>query len=135
VDAGEVFAILGASAGQDDAARPARAAPGEPQPARGGQELVGADDDTRRRGASWAAFQSGALFDLLTLAENVVLIQANVCLPTATEELLARVTSRPGRGRRPASAEISRHASAPASRAPWLWTRRSSCRRADRRPC
>jgi phospholipid/cholesterol/gamma-HCH transport system ATP-binding protein len=60
-----------------------------------GRELVGADEETRAGVLRdlGVAFQSGALFDSLTLVENVLVpIQANSRLPAATAELLARVT-------------------------------------------
>ncbi|HEY6000891.1 MAG TPA: ATP-binding cassette domain-containing protein [bacterium] len=98
VAAGEVFAILGESgAGKTTLVRTLLGL----LPALGGslrvagRELVGAGEDARDAvlGDIGVAFQSGALFDSLTLAENVLVpIRARTDLPASTAALLARVT-------------------------------------------
>jgi phospholipid/cholesterol/gamma-HCH transport system ATP-binding protein len=60
-----------------------------------GRELVGAAEDARTAVLRdiGVAFQSGALFDSLTLAENVLVpIRARTTLPASTAAMLARVT-------------------------------------------
>ena len=98
VGAGEVFAIVGVSgSGKTTLVRALLGL----LPASGGslcvagRELVGASADTRAAvlGDFGVAFQSGALFDSLTLAENVLVpIRARTTLPPATAATLARVT-------------------------------------------
>ena len=60
-----------------------------------GKELAGASEGVRAAILRdfGVAFQSGALFDSLTLAENVLVpINACRCMPASTAKLLARVT-------------------------------------------
>jgi phospholipid/cholesterol/gamma-HCH transport system ATP-binding protein len=98
VAAGEVFAILGESgSGKTTLLRALLGL----LPASSGslrvadRELVGATEDTRAAVLRdlGVAFQSGALFDSLTLAENVLVpIRARTSLPASTAAMLARVT-------------------------------------------
>lgn len=98
VVAGEVFAILGASGSGKTTLL--RVLLGLLPASRGslrvaGRELVGASEEARAEVLRdlGVAFQSGALFDSLTLAENVLVpIRASTGLPEPTAELLARVT-------------------------------------------
>ena len=98
VEVGEVFAILGESgSGKTTLLRALLgllpATSGSLRVA--GRELVGASEDTRAAVLRdlGVAFQSGALFDSLTLAENVLVpIHARASLPASTAALLARVT-------------------------------------------
>lgn len=98
VDAEEVFAIVGVSgSGKTTLVRTLLgllpASHGSLRVA--GRELVGASEDVRAAVLRelGVAFQSGALFDSLTLAENVLVpIRARTSLPAATAATLARVT-------------------------------------------
>jgi len=98
VEAGEVFAILGESgSGKTTLLRALLgllpASSGSLRVA--GRELVGASEETREAVLRdlGVAFQSGALFDSLTLAENVLVpISARTSLPASTAAMLARVT-------------------------------------------
>jgi phospholipid/cholesterol/gamma-HCH transport system ATP-binding protein len=95
---GEVFAILGASGSGKTTLL--RVLLGLLPASRGslrvaGTELVGASAEARAALLRdlGVAFQSGALFDSLTLAENVLVpIRAHTSLPAPTAALLARVT-------------------------------------------
>jgi phospholipid/cholesterol/gamma-HCH transport system ATP-binding protein len=97
VAAGEIFAILGESgSGKTTLLRvllgllPA----GSGTLRVAGCELVGADEKSRAGAACnvGVAFQTGALFGSLTLAENVMVpIRAQTRLPDSTARLLARI--------------------------------------------
>jgi len=98
VNAGEVFAILGTSgSGKTTLLRALLGLLpiGGGSLCVAGRELAGASTETRAgvfRDVG-VAFQSGALFDSLTLAENVLVpIREHTDLPASTAELLALVT-------------------------------------------
>ena len=98
VAAGEVFAILGGSGSGKTTL--VRALLGLLPVSSGslrvaGRELVGASEEMRAEILRdfGVAFQSGALFDSLTLLENVLVpIRECRCMADSTAELLARVT-------------------------------------------
>lgn len=98
VAAGEIFAILGGSgSGKTTLVRALLGLlPVTSGSLRvGGRELVGASEETRAEILRdfGVAFQSGALFDSLTLEENVLVpIRKCRCLADTTAALLARVT-------------------------------------------